>query len=145
MTHNISIRAASRDDAVELAALLTGLGSPIDPGAAIARLGRLEATGLDQVLVAEAQDRVVGLVCMHITPVTLHHEGPSARITALAVDKGWAQSAASGQLVLAVEELARAAGCTTVEAAGHNDSPEVRAFYAAIGYTYAHTLFRKSF
>jgi N-acetylglutamate synthase-like GNAT family acetyltransferase len=145
MTNNISIRAASRDDAVELAALLTRLGSSIDPGVAIARLGRLEATGLDQVLVAEAQDRVVGLVCMHITPALLQHEGPSARITALVVDQGWAQSAAGENLVLAVEELAHAAGCTTVEAAGHNDSPDARAFYEAIGYTRSHTLFRKSF
>lgn len=144
MTHNISIRAASRDDAVDLAALLARLGSPIDPGAAIARLGRLEATGLDQVLVAEAQDRVVGLVCMHITPALLHDQGPSARITALAVDEGWARSAAE-RLVLAVEALAQAAGCTTVEATGHQDSPEARAFYEAIGYARSHTLFRKSF
>lgn len=144
MTDTISIRAASRDDAVDLAALLARLGSPIDPGAAIARLGRLEATGLDQVLVAEAQERVVGLVAMHITPALLHDQGPSARVTALIVDDGWARYAAEC-LALAVEALARAAGCTTVEVAGHNDSPEARAFYEAIGYTYSHRLFRKSF
>jgi N-acetylglutamate synthase-like GNAT family acetyltransferase len=141
MMHDITIRAASRDDALELAALLTREGAPADPASVIARLGRLEATGLDQVLIAEARDQVVGLVSLHITPALISHEGPSARITALAVDEGEAHGAVGERLVAAVEELARAVGCTSIEASSYGSEEE---FYAAIGYSRSHTLFRKT-
>lgn len=143
MMHDITIRAASRDDAVDLAALLTRQGAPTDPASVIARLGRLEATGLDQVLIAEARDQVVGLVSLHITPALISHEGPSARITVLAVDEGEARGAVGERLVAAVEELARAVGCISIEASNSGDA-DTQEFYAAIGYSCSHTLFHKT-
>lgn len=143
MTSDISIRGAGRDDAADLAALLTHLGHSIDSPTVIARLSRLEATGLDQVFVAENQERVVGLASLHITPALLNQDGPIARITALVVDQAWAQRGVERSLVAAIEELASIAGCTTIEV-DSNTHADAQTFYETIGYTRSHELFRKS-
>jgi GNAT superfamily N-acetyltransferase len=145
MINEISIRGAGRDDAFELAALLGRLGYPTDPATVVARLGRLEVTGLDQVLVAEAGEQVVGLASMHITPALLHREGPMARITAMVVDESRTRQGVGRRLVAAVEELARAAGCVGVEVSSNTRRADAHAFYAALGYTRSHELFKKSF
>lgn len=140
MTNNISIRGASRDDATDLAALLTRLGYPTDPASVIARLGRLEATGLDQVFVAEDQDRVVGLASLHIVPALLTRAGPVARVTALVVDAAWEGRGVERRLLAAIEELARTAGCGLIELAG---AAALRAAAVESGYAQAQELLQK--
>lgn len=144
MTSDISIRGAGRDDAADLAALLTHLGYSIDAATVIARLGRLESTGLDQVFVAENQERVVGLATLHITPALLDQDGPIARITALVVDEAWAQRGVGRSLVAAIEHLASIAGCTVIEVDSNTYREDAQAFYETIGYTRSHVLFRKA-
>jgi GNAT superfamily N-acetyltransferase len=144
MSDEIVIRGAGRDDAFELAALLGQLGYPADPATVVARLGRLETTGLDQVLVAEIEEQVVGLASMHITPALLHRAGPVARITALVVDELRTRQGVGRRLVAAVEALARAAGCVGVEVSSNTRRADAHAFYSALGYSRSHELFRKS-
>jgi GNAT superfamily N-acetyltransferase len=143
MINEISIRPASRDDAFDLAALLGRLGYPADPDTVIARLGRLEATGLDQVLVAELPGQVVGLASLHITPALLHREGPVARITALVVDESRSRQGVGRRLIAIVEDLARAVGCVSIEVSSNTRRADAHAFYAALGYARTHELFRK--
>jgi GNAT superfamily N-acetyltransferase len=143
MIDNVMIRGAGRDDAADLAALLDRLGYPTDPDTVIERLGQLEATGLDQVLVAEAAGQVVGVASVHITPALLHRAGPVARITAMVVDEMRSRQGVGRRLVAAVEELARAVGCASVEVSSNTRRADAHAFYAALGYSRSHEMFRK--
>lgn len=111
MTTPIRIRSAGRDDAVELARLLGAATQPLSPDEALARLARLEDTGLDQVLVAEAADGLLGLLALHMQPVQLHRPGPAARISVLLAD----HPAARAALLDAAAELAYAAGAPALE------------------------------
>lgn len=143
MSIPISIRAAGRDDAADLARLLDTLGYPVSPEEAVRRLGRLEDTGLDQVLVAEGPDGLVGLLALHITPVLLHEPGPTGRITALVVDPQQQRDGIGTRLLNAAELLLRRAGCTLVEVSSNNRRADAHAFYQDRGYQGSHGLFRK--
>ncbi len=111
MNTPIRIRSAGRDDAAELARLLGAAGLPLAPDEALARLARLEDTGLDQVLVAEATGGLLGLLGLHMQPVQLHRPGPAARISVLVAEDAGARAA----LIDAAAELARAAGAPALE------------------------------
>lgn len=137
------IRAAGRDDAADLARLLDTLGYPASPEEAVRRLGRLEDTGLDQVLVAEGPGALVGLLALHITPVLLHEPGPVGRITALVVDPAHQRAGVGAQLLGAAEQLLRKAGCTLVEVGSNSRRADAHAFYLDQGYQQSHGLFRK--
>jgi GNAT superfamily N-acetyltransferase len=143
MSTSIMIRAAGRDDAADLARLLEILGYPTAPEEALRRLGRLENTGLDQVLVAEGPGALVGLLALHITPVLLHEPGPVGRITALVVDPAHQRSGVGAQLLGAAEQLLRKAGCALVEVSSNNRRADAHAFYLGRGYQQSHGLFRK--
>lgn len=138
------IRAAGRDDAVDLAHLLAQLGYPTDPPIVIARLAQLEATALDQILVYETQGRVLGCIGVHITPAYLHIPGPIARITTLIVATAYARQGIGTQLVRAVEELARQIGCTSIEVSSNKHRAPAHALYETLGYLASHELFRKT-
>ncbi|GAB4197685.1 MAG: hypothetical protein OHK0022_16220 [Roseiflexaceae bacterium] len=115
MSTPIRIRSAGRDDAPELARLLSTLGQPVAPEEALARLARLEDTGLDQVLVAEAAGGLLGLLALHMQPVLLHRPGPAARISVLIAPHPDAHAA----LLDAAAELARVAGAAMLEPDAH--------------------------
>lgn len=141
---DIAIRAAGRDDATSIAGLLARLGYPTDPATVVARLGRLEATGMDQVFVAEERGAVVGLASVHVMPTLLHIDRPLARITALVVDEQRGGRGIGTSLVAAVEELARLIGCASVEVSSNKRRSGAHAFYEALGYERSHETFSKA-
>ncbi|HEU4324605.1 MAG TPA: hypothetical protein VFS21_15790 [Roseiflexaceae bacterium] len=111
MSTPIRIRSAGRDDVAELARLLSAAGQSLAPDEALARLARLEDTGLDQVLVAEAASGLLGLLALHMQPVQLHRPGPAARVSVLVAEGPEARAA----LLDAAADLARAAGAAVLE------------------------------
>ncbi|MEM8532348.1 MAG: GNAT family N-acetyltransferase [Chloroflexota bacterium] len=143
MTSNIWIRPASRDDSSDIAMLLGQLGYPTDPVAVMTRLGRVEATGLDQILVAEEQEQIVGVAALHIIPALIHQQGPLAQITAIVVDEQRLREGIGRQLLETAEELARNAGCYGIEISSNAQRTAVHTFYETLGYTQSSFLFRK--
>lgn len=143
MTSNIWVRPASRDDSHDIAALLGQLGYPTDSGAVMARLGRVEATGLDQILVAEEQEQIVGVAALHIVPALIHQQGPLAQITAIVVDEQRLRDGIGRQILEAVEELAQNAGCYGIEISSFAQQTAAHTLYQTMGYTQSSVLFRK--
>src|SRR5579859_477504 len=116
MSTDLFIRWATRDDAPELAGLLRQAGFETDTATIIARLAALESTGVDQVMIAEHGEHLVGLIVLHLTAAWLQYDRPVARITALVIDGASGGAQVGGALVEAAETLARQAGCVRIEA-----------------------------
>lgn len=127
------IRPATRDDAAELARLLSPLGYPRTADEVAAVWEPFEGEG-DVALVAEGADgELAGMVTLHRMTV-LHRDRPVGRITALAVDDG-AQGRGVGRALLAsAEEVARRWGCCMIEVTSHERRAEAHAFYRHMGY-----------
>ncbi|NOK58138.1 MAG: GNAT family N-acetyltransferase [Chloroflexi bacterium AL-N10] len=109
----------------------------------MARLGRVEATGMDQILVAEEQEHIVGVAALHIIPALIHQQGPLAQITAIVVDERRLREGIGRQLLEIAEELARKAGCYGMEISSNVQRTEAHRFYRTLGYTQSNMLFRK--
>lgn len=138
------IRRAEHRDAVAIAALLGELGYPTDMDAATGRLGSLLSRQDYAVLVAEQDQRVVGLGSVHVLPL-LHAGGSLGLITALVVSEAARGGGVGRQLALRIEEFARSQGCTRVIVTTANHRGTAHAFYEQIGYEhtgrrYARTL-----
>jgi GNAT superfamily N-acetyltransferase len=127
------IRAAHREDAVAIAALLEQLGYPQEPGAVDARLTSWLADDSSRVLVAESGGTPVGVIALHVCPY-FERPGRWARVTALAVDERHRRAGLGGELLAAAEEIARELGCSAVEVTCRRERDAAQAFYHSRGY-----------
>jgi predicted N-acetyltransferase YhbS len=127
------VRRAAEADAAAIAELLEVLGYPATDAQVRARLERFEGVPGADVLVAEHDGEVVGVVGMSPTHL-LGHDRPACRITALAVRAKHRRRGVARALVDAVEEEARRQGCFRVEATCRPDRTGAHAFYADRGF-----------
>ncbi|WP_350151176.1 GNAT family N-acetyltransferase [Thalassobaculum sp.] len=97
------------------------------------RIAQFEGRRSDPILVACRDDRIVGLIAVHLTPM-LHLAAPIARITTLVVDPQAHGSGIGRALVDAAEKLAREAGCALLEVTTALHRTDAQAFYRAIGF-----------
>ena len=128
---DLTIRDARLEDSAQIAALLEQLGYPTTAAAVVSRLERLRIVG-DRIVVAEAEDGVVGLAHLQVTPA-LERDRPAAKIAALVVDEAQRGRGVGRALVEELEAEARVRGCdllflTTAERRG-----DAHAFYERIG------------
>lgn len=124
------VRRAGDPDAVAIAELLAALGYPASEEQVRSRLARLRRVAGAEVLVAELDGRVVGVVAMCPTHL-LEREGPSCRVTAFAVRAELRRQGVGTALIEAVEEEARRQGCFRIEVTCRPDRHEAHAFYAS--------------
>ena len=134
MTAAVVIRPAHRNDAARIGDLLGQLGYPASALEAGDRIDQLHAAGA-HVLVAAADDDVIGLVGLHVLPL-LAERTDAARITALVVDAAARRGGVARALVAAAEDLARTLGCTLIEVSSGRRPERAAAhdFYRALGY-----------
>jgi ribosomal protein S18 acetylase RimI-like enzyme len=125
-------RLATKEDAPELARLLTELGHPTSTGS-IRDMWDLWVFEGNSAFVAAVNERLLGLATMH-RMIVLHRTKPVGRITALVVDPA-CRSQGIGRALVAHAEVALAqAGCGLLEITTNPDRVEAMAFYEAIGY-----------
>jgi len=113
MKPEVIVRLAGPSDAQSITALLLELGCTVEGSQVRDRLSRLEGSASDRVLLAEIDDRVVGLLGMHIAP--LLHRDSFGRITALIVTQEHRGRGIGSRLLSAGEEWALSQGCTQIE------------------------------
>ena len=114
-----------------MARLLGQLGYPAEPGAIAGRLERLRIVG-DRVVVAEADQEVVGLAHLQVTP-TIEYDRPAGKIGALVVDEARRGEGVGRALVDAIEQEARARGCVVLFLTSRACRADAHEFYRRVG------------
>ena len=127
-----TVRDARAADAAAIAELLGELGYPATGAAVASRLERLVIVG-DRVVVAEADEKVVGLAHLHVSP-TIEHERPAGKLDALVVAESHRGRGIGRLLVEAVEEEATARGCGIFFVTTAERRDEAHAFYERLGF-----------
>jgi GNAT superfamily N-acetyltransferase len=129
----MEIRRARAADAEALVPLYAQWGYP-QPAEAIAeRLALWASTPLAEVLVAEADGALAGMVGVCAAP-HLALPGRYGRVGGLSVDAGFRRRGVGAALIGAAEELARSWGCDRMEITSSRSRAEAPGFYPAIGY-----------
>src|SRR4051812_8995208 len=106
MVTTLTIRHPVVSDAPVMADLLTQLGYPSNTGEIAQRLLPLVDHTHAVIFVAEAEEKVVGVVTAHTFP-SLHATEPSAWITTLVVDESFRGQHVGRELVSRVEQWVR--------------------------------------
>src|SRR5689334_15782889 len=134
MPASLPTRAARPDDAEELAALLAELGYPDNDAAGVRnRLATWADAGHGQVLVADDDGRIAGVVAVAVLPY-FERDGCWARIVAIVVGEEWRGMGIGWLLIEAAEEVARARGCVNVEVTTARYRVRAREFYRTLGF-----------
>jgi GNAT superfamily N-acetyltransferase len=129
----VEVRAARRDDAADVAALLDQLGYPADVAQVERRLDVLLGAREESLFVADLDGRVVALSRLQVSPA-LEYDGLVGKLGALVVDERHRRRGIGRALVQAVEEEARHRGCVLLFLTTADRRKDAHAFYARIGY-----------
>jgi ribosomal protein S18 acetylase RimI-like enzyme len=132
VTTDFALRAASRDDAAELARLILFLGYP---ATAVDIAARWDAWGAEKngMLVVEEGHRLLGMITYHHM-IVFHRPQPVGRITSLVVDPVARGRGVGRALVDAAQAILRAAGCGLVEVTSNVRRADAHRFYEHLGY-----------
>lgn len=138
----MNIRDATSEDSAALAELLQALGYPVTPGDVPARLQRFETQGNGRVIVAEAEDQLVGFAAVEMT-FPIHHATPVCHLSAFAIAPSARRQGIGRQLLKQVEHLARQSGCRRVVVTSAEHRSDAHSFYPANGWRYTGRRFGK--
>ena len=136
------VRVATRDDADELARLLTQLEHPTSAASIAARWDEWRAAGNLALVAARADGTLAGVATLHHMLV-LHRPRPVGRITALVVDAAERGRGIGRALVAAAEAELTRAGCGLLEITSNARRVDAHAFYERLGYTRTSLRFMK--
>jgi len=126
------VRPARSDDAGRIAALSGTLGYPVRPAELAVRLGRLEASDSDIVLVAERDGIVVGWI--HGAQQDLLESERRCEILGLVVDDRARRGGVGRRLVAEIERWAGQRGIGLVSVRSATNRLESHPFYERLGY-----------
>jgi ribosomal protein S18 acetylase RimI-like enzyme len=124
---------AAGADAAAIAELLGQLGYPASEEQVRSRLLRSDRVPGAEVLVAEREGAVLGVVALSQTHL-LAQDSPACRVTALAVRPDARRQGIGGALMEAVEEEARSQGCFRIEVTCRPDRHPAHALYRSRGF-----------
>lgn len=128
-----SIRSAVAADAAAIAGLMGQLGYEASEALVVRKLAILAAQAGDNVLLAEVDGRVAGVISLHVLEL-FHAEGRIGRITSLVVDAGQRGRGVGEALVAAADRFFTGQGCVRAEVTSGDHRLAAHAFYAAQGY-----------
>jgi GNAT superfamily N-acetyltransferase len=137
----VEVRDAALSDSAAIAGLLGELGFPSHADAIRHRLRSMLAFG-ESVLVAEQDEKPVGVVTIHIMPV-LHRPAPVGRLSALVVSESERGKGIGRALVAAAERQLKERGCGMVEVTSNQKLKDAHDFYRHLGYEETSLRFKK--
>jgi len=144
----LHVRPATEEDAPAVARILAaGSRTPeaedverVDDYAAA--IARVHAAG-GEVLVACANDEVVGVCQVLLLPHVQHRGGLCAEVESVHVREDWRRRGVGRALTGAAESFAVAHGCYRVQLTSHESRAGAHLFYASLGYEPSHVGFKK--
>lgn len=125
-----------------MTALIRETGFEAAPGDLETRLSRMGGEG-NWIRVAEWNDRVVGLIAVHDTPL-LHRAEPVARVTLLVVAEGARGKGVGKALLHRAETEASKRGLCIMEVISNHRYADAHDFYRRHGYEQSSLKFKKS-
>ena len=129
----MNIRSAESTDAEKLVELFQQLGYANEINALTERLQVRFAGRDDQVFVAEAESKILGvLVVNYIRP--LHEQGIWAMISALVVDQSLRSKGVGAALLAHTERHVAEMGCTHMELSSSESRTRAHEFYLRHGF-----------
>jgi N-acetylglutamate synthase-like GNAT family acetyltransferase len=129
----VSVRRARAADAAAIAALLAELGYETAAADVERRLSELDRSGRSEVLVAEREGDVAGVLTLHMVPV-LHDDGDWCRVTALVVGEAARRRGLARALVAEAEAIARSRGCARIEVTSALHRDGAHELYRGLGF-----------
>ena len=141
----VRVRPAVHRDAAAMRDLLEELGYPMSADEVHARLRVLTAEPATKLMVAEHEDRVVGIAVLHWFEL-LERPGSFSRLLALVVTDDHRGQGVGRQLVEACENIARKNGSLGLEVTSAPHREDADAFYQELGFVAgASRYYRKTF
>jgi ribosomal protein S18 acetylase RimI-like enzyme len=128
----LTIRAATEDDAERLATLLTDEGYPAGPSDLARRIARFSGPD-SRVLVAEQAGEVLGFVAFHLVP-RFETEDRFVRLITVVVDPGARERGIAKALLAEAERVGRDEGVAFLEVTSGHHRPEARHLFESVGY-----------
>lgn len=132
----LTIRLVELDDCEAVTGLLREVGYPMTCGVMKEVMGTTQEDSQANMMVAEMDGRVVGVIGMH-TAQSLAYPEPAVQITMLVVSRECRGEGIGKRLVASGEEWGRAQGCYQLFITGANNrikQVEAHAFYNRIGF-----------
>jgi len=136
------LREANGRDAEQLAGLFALLDHRIAPEQVSMNLQAL-AQGGEPVLVVAADDRLLGAIGYHATPMP-HRDPPIGRATVLVLAEDARRRGLGRRLLLEAERRLAGLGCGIVEVTSNARLREAHAFYRHLGYERTSMRFAKA-
>ena len=138
-----TLRQARREDVPEIVALLADdvIGAGREGAADDAYYAAFELIAADpgnQLLVAEADGRIVGTLQLTIIPGLSRHGMLRAQIEGVRVAAGQRGQGLGGRMIERAIDLARGQGCGLVQLTSDKRRPEAVRFYESLGFTASH-------
>jgi GNAT superfamily N-acetyltransferase len=138
-----TLREARREDVPEIVALLADdvIGAGREGAADDAYYAAFELIAADpgnQLLVAEADGRIVGTLQLTIIPGLSRHGMLRAQIEGVRVAAGQRGQGLGGRMIERAIDLARGQGCGLVQLTSDKRRPEAVRFYESLGFTASH-------
>jgi ribosomal protein S18 acetylase RimI-like enzyme len=127
------IRSIAASDIPQVTALMAELGYPTEDTSLARRLAAVARNPEDDVLIAEDEGTVLGLVAVHSYEM-LHRPGRLGRITALVVAGAARRRGVARDLMAVAEQRLRALGCIKLEVTSAAHRSAAHAFYGSLGY-----------
>ena len=132
-TPPLNIRQATQEDGEKLSDLLTQLGYPGTEGFIRKKISQMTSHPDAELVVAEEEGCVVGLLSIHIIP-QIALEGSFARISYLCVDESARGKGIGKALESYCRRLAGQRGCDRIELHCHDRRKKAHGFYTGLGY-----------
>lgn len=147
----MKIRHATIEDSAVIAQLMAQLieasgyeDLQVSPGQIEESLRKMADSHAYQVLLAEEQGQVVGLLSLSFRH-TLFHPALSAFIDELVVEQSHRRRGVGRQLVAEAIERCRAAGCCEIEVSTERSNEAAQKFYRQHGFSHEAVLFELEF
>ena len=127
------VRPANLQDSEAISQLIAQLGYGADSALIQLKLKSFGEDPLDEVFVAESDEKICGVVSCHVTSL-FHQSGSLGRITSFVVDEHSRGSGVGRSLIEAAETFFRQAGCVRSEVTSGDHRHDAHSFYKSCGY-----------